>query len=30
MNTEKKMELLADILDVEVEEIKPELELSNM
>ncbi len=30
MNTEKKMELLADILDVEVEEIQPELELSKM
>lgn len=30
MNTEKKMELLADILDVEVEDIQPELELSQM
>lgn len=30
MSTEKKMELLADILDLEVEEIQPEMELSQM
>lgn len=30
MTTEKKMELLADVLDMEVEDIKPELELSKM